>query len=721
MTRIIPNDRISLLQNGEAYFPAIEAALDLFGEGAAMAPIKKHNSPLPPHKAATGPDTNIEHKLRLENAALHKRNVMLEGKLQKKAMTAKALQVSEKQYRRLFESAKDGILILDADTGRVVDANPFLLALIGYSFDVVVGKHLWELGVFKDIAESKEAFSILQDNHYIRYEDLPLLTLAGQKIEVEFVSNVYLVDGKKVIQCNIRDITAHKLAERGLVESEAKTRSILDHIGIGVALISPGMEVLEVNQRMRDWFPTVEIGRRPTCYRAFDDLPRNEACDCCPTAKALQDGEVHEETMQSPRAGVPRHYRILSSPIRDASGGVAAVIEMVEDITERLSLESQFRQAQKLESVGQLAGGVAHDYNNMLSVIQGYAELALDKVGPLGPANDDLQEILKAARRATEVTRQLLAFARKQTIAPRLIDLNETVESMLKMLRRLIGENIDLAWLPGASLRPIMMDPSQLDQVLANLCVNARDAVADVGKITIETDRVIFDETYCYNHKGFSPGDFVLLAVSDNGCGMDKEIQNHLFEPFFTTKGVGRGTGLGLSTVYGIVEQNEGFIHVYSEPGKGTTFKIHLPGREGKTVDPRQERPEKIATGHGETILVVEDEAAILMLVKTMLEKLGYTVLTASTADQAMALVEDHAGEIRLLITDVVMPEMNGPQLAERLLALEPDLSLLFMSGYTSTVIAQLGVLDGGMCYMQKPFSMKHLAAKVREALGEEP
>ena len=259
------------------------------------------------------------------------------------------------------------------------------------------------------------------------------------------------------------------------------------------------MEVLELNRRMREWFPATDIGQRPTCYRMFNDPPRNETCDGCPTVKTLQDGGIYEETMQTPRAGVIRNYRIVSSPIRDASGEVTAAIEMVEDITERLSLEAQFRQAQKLESVGQLAGGVAHDYNNMLSVIQGYAELALDKIDPSDPVHDDLQEILKAAKRSAEVTRQLLAFARKQTIAPMLIDLNDTVEGILKMLRHLIGENIDLAWLPGASLRPVtvMMDPSQLDQILANLCVNARDAIADVGKITIETDRVTFDKAYC--------------------------------------------------------------------------------------------------------------------------------------------------------------------------------------------------------------------------------
>jgi two-component system cell cycle sensor histidine kinase/response regulator CckA len=548
---------------------------------------------------------------------------------------------------------------------------------------------------------------------------LPLETHDGQPIAVEFVSNVYLVDHSRVIQCNIRDISARKQAEKALGESETKIRSILDNIGIGVALISPKMEVLELNHRMREWFPTVDPGQRSICYRAFNDPPREAVCDDCPTCKTLQDGLVHEATTRTPQAGGVRNFRIVSSPILNASGEVTAAIEMIEDITEKLSLESQFRQAQKMEAVGLLAGGVAHDYNNMLSVILGYTELALNQVDPAQPLHANLEEILKAAKRSTDITRQLLAFARKQTIIPVVLDLNQNVESMLNMLRRLIGENIDLAWLPGVRLDPVKMDPVQVGQILANLCVNASDAIADVGKVTIETANAVFDEIYCARHAGFVAGEYVLLAVSDDGCGMDKEILDQIFEPFFTSKGMGQGTGLGLSTVYGIVKQNNGFINVYSEPGKGTTFRIYLPRYTDLAVDTRRESAAVIPLGHGETVLLVEDEPALLALGKMMLEKLGYRVLAAGTPRDAIGLAEEHASEIQLLITDVVMPEMNGRGLAERLQSLYPGKKVLFMSGYTADVIVHRDVLDEDVSFIQKPFSMKDLAVKVWDALRE--
>ena len=633
-----------------------------------------------------------------------------------------ALRDSEKRYRRLFESAKDGILILDAETGKVVDVNPFLLHLLGYSFEALVGQYIWELGVFKDITASREAFRTLQDNEYIRYEDLPLETNDGRPIAVEFVSNVYLVDDHKVIQCNIRDITARKCAEKALGENETKMRSILDNIGIGVALISPRMEVTELNLRMREWFPGIDPARLPVCYEAFNDPPRKQECDNCPTRKTLQDGLVHEDTTQTPRSGEMRNFRIISSPVFNASDEITGAIEMVEDITERLSLESQFQQAQKMEAVGQLAGGVAHDYNNMLSVILGYTELALCQVNPAQPIYDALMEILNAAKRSADITRQLLAFARKQTIAPVVLDMNQTVETMLTMLRRLIGENIDLAWLPKAGLSPIKMDPVQLDQILANLCVNARDAIADVGKITIETENTVIDETCCSENTGFVAGEFVLLVVSDDGCGMTKEIRDRIFEPFFTSKGPGRGTGLGLSTVYGIVKQNNGFINVYSESGKGTTFRIYLPQYTQKVDEIQQKntRPET-PNGEGDTVLIVEDEPAILNMVKRMLEKLSYRVLAATTLKEALKQAAENTGRLDLLITDVIMPEMNGRDLAKRLQILYPDIRSLFMSGYTADVVAHQGVLDAGVNFIQKPFSMNDLGLKVREVLDAEP
>jgi CheY-like chemotaxis protein len=360
---------------------------------------------------------------------------------------------------------------------------------------------------------------------------------------------------------------------------------------------------------------------------------------------------------------------------------------------------------------------VAHDFNNMLGVIIGHAEMAMEQVDQALPLYSDLQQIREAAERSSDLTRQLLAFARKQTIAPKVLDINETVEGMLKMLRRLIGEDIDLLWKPGRNLRPVKVDPSQIDQLLANLCVNARDAIEGVGKVTIETDSVAFDEAYCADHTGFVPGEYVLLAVSDDGYGMDKETLSHLFEPFFTTKDVGKGTGLGLATVYGMVKQNNGFINVYSEPGHGTRFTIYLPRYESMTASLPEQAPVQVMTRGSETILVVEDEPALLKMTTMMLEKQGYTVLAANTPGEAIRLAREYPGHINLLLTDVVMPEMNGSELAGNLLSIYPDLKRLFMSGYTANVIAHHGVLDEGVHFIQKPFSLKNLGAKLREAL----
>lgn len=381
-------------------------------------------------------------------------------------------------------------------------------------------------------------------------------------------------------------------------------------------------------------------------------------------------------------------------------------------------LEDQLIQAQRLESVGRLAGGVAHDYNNMLSVIIGYTELALDRIDEDDPLHEDLGEVLRAAQRSADITRQLLAFARKQTIAPRVIDLNATVEGMLKMLQRLIGENIDLAWAPAPRLGPVRMDPAQIDQMLANLCVNARDAIDGVGRITIETENAAFDEAYCAAHPGFESGEYVRLAVSDDGCGMDRETLEHAFDPFFTTKGVGEGTGLGLATVYGIVRQNDGFINVYSEPGKGTTFRIYLPRYDAEWAELVAERAAEIPLGHAETVMVVEDDPAIMRMANVMLNRLGYTVLAAASPTLALDVAKAHAGEIQLLVTDVVMPEMNGRDLAEQIHQLYPDVRILFMSGYTANVIAHHGVLDEGVHFIQKPFSVEDLASAVKKALA---
>jgi CheY-like chemotaxis protein len=333
------------------------------------------------------------------------------------------------------------------------------------------------------------------------------------------------------------------------------------------------------------------------------------------------------------------------------------------------------------------------------------------------PVCADLAEISKTAERSADLTRQLLAFARKQTIAPKVLDLNETVSGMLKMLQRLIGEDINLNWHPAPNLWSVNMDPTQIDQILANLCVNARDSIADVGKITIETGSSVIDKEYCAQNTGFTVGEYVRLAVSDNGCGMNKQTLAHIFEPFFTTKGPGEGTGLGLATVYGIAKQNNGFINVYSEPGQGTTFTIYLPRYAGKAEQKRMEGTMEPAKRGTETILLVEDEPAILNITSTILRKQGYTILAANTPSEAIRLAGEHVDKIHLLMTDVVMPDMNGKDLSNKLQTLYPQLKCLYMSGYTSNVIAHHGVLDAGINFIQKPFSLPDLASKVRDVL----
>ncbi|MDO8834377.1 MAG: response regulator, partial [Vicinamibacterales bacterium] len=366
-----------------------------------------------------------------------------------------------------------------------------------------------------------------------------------------------------------------------------------------------------------------------------------------------------------------------------------------------------------------LAGGVAHDFNNMLGAILGYTEMALARLTPGDDLHADLLEVQKAGQRSADLTRQLLAFARKQTIAPRVIDLNDTVGGLLKMLRRLIGEDVALAWKPGPNLWPVRMDPSQIDQILANLCVNARDAISGVGTVTIETSLATIDAAFCAEHPGAIAGDFVRLFVTDDGHGMEPAVLDHLFEPFFTTKNIGEGTGLGLATVYGIVKQNDGFIYVHSQPGQGTTFSICLPRYSGDRLPDARTPPDSApARGH-ETVLVVEDEAAMLRVAGTALANLGYRVLAAGTPDEAIQIARSHPAPIHLLLTDVIMPGMDGRELAARLQQQSPDLRCLFMSGYTANVIAHRGVLDDGVLFIQKPFSVGDLSRKVREALQD--
>jgi len=518
-------------------------------------------------------------------------------------------------------------------------------------------------------------------------------------------------------------ITARR-REHQLAESRKKYRHLLESAQVGVVVMQ-GHLIESVNPAIASilGFPIHEIERRSFTDFVFEeDLETVLRCRQLTLAEGRRKKNTSCEFRAVTSGGDLRWVHVTSQLIEWE--GAQASLNFVSDITDRRQaeiknekLQAQLLQAQKMEAVGRLAGGVAHDYNNMLSVIIGYAELALDKVDAGDPLHVDLTEIIAAANRSADITRQLLAFARRQTMAPKVIDLNETVEGGLRMLRRLISEDIDLQWRPRGGLWASKIDPAQVDQILANLCVNARDAIRGAGKITIETDNVRFDGAYFADQPDPVSGDYVLLAVSDDGGGMDEKVLSQIFEPFFTTKGVGQGTGLGLATVYGIVRQNNGFINVSSEPGEGTTFRIYLP-RHAETIQisPIASK-QKIDAGRGETILVVEDEVSVLKLACAILEGLGYSVLAASNANDALTLADAHRGKIDLLITDVIMPEMNGRDLAHGLQALYPQLRVIFMSGYTADVIAHRGMIDEGVHFIQKPFSREKLGLKVNEVL----
>lgn len=469
-------------------------------------------------------------------------------------------------------------------------------------------------------------------------------------------------------------------------------------------------------------------------YESFDEClgkPIAETFFYYPEKRAEFNRQIQEkrsvtnyEVVLKRKDGMPVTVETSSHIYYDSSGAVAGVEGIFRDITERkqaeaekVKLEERYRQAQKIEAIGQLAGGIAHDFNNMLNIILGYSQMALMKIELSSPLYASLQEIMNTALRSADLVRQLLAFARKQTIAPKALDLNDTVAGMLNMLQKLIGEDMELLWMPAENLRPVKMDPVQIDQILANLAVNARDSISGVGKITIETGNEDFDEAYCVRHPGFVPGHYTMLAVSDNGCGMDKETMDKIFEPFFTTKEIGKGTGMGLATIYGIVKQNNGFINVYSEPEKGTTFKIYLPRHDEEKAEIVEPRRRTCSLTGTETVLLVEDNEALLKMTKSMLEELGYTALTASCPIEAIKLAEQYAGGIHLVLTDVVMPEMSGRDLQRRLIVHWPNLKFLFMSGYTTNVIAHRGILDEGVCFLQKPFHMEALATKIRVAI----
>jgi two-component system cell cycle sensor histidine kinase/response regulator CckA len=625
----------------------------------------------------------------------------------------KELLDSEAKMQAVFNQVDTGIMIIDSATLTIIEANKKVADMTGFPREGIIGKNCHAL-----VCPAEAGKCPVKDLGLIIDQSERML-LHANGTEIDILKTVFpiMIKGRQCYLESFIDISDRKRAEEALRASEEHYRTIFESTATANIIIAEDTTILMANNNFAGLcgYTKQELEGKMswTGFVHKDDLEQMVAYHKMRRTDPGSAPSSYEFRFMN-RRGEVRELFMNIAVIPETKDSVASLT----DLTERKQLETQLIQAQKMESVGRLAGGVAHDFNNMLSVIIGNTELAMEDIRHDEPLHNTLQDILNAGIRSADLTRQLLAFARKQTVSPKVLDLNDTINGMLKMLRRLIGEHIDLGWHPGPDLWKVKIDPSQVDQLLANLMVNARDAIEKTGRIKIETSDTLCDEAYCADQPEWIPGDYVVLAVSDDGCGMDKETLAHIFEPFYTTKKEGQGTGLGLATVYGIVKQNGGFINVYSEQGKGTAFRIYLPRYKDESVQNTGDEPVMEIQGGAETVLVVEDERSVLTLTQAMLERLGYKVLAAGGKDEALRLVGEYGDHIDLLLTDVVMPDMDGKELSERIIAVKPGLKCLYMSGYTEDVIARQGILDEGVKFVCKPFSLKILAAKVREALG---
>ena len=624
------------------------------------------------------------------------------------------------------------IVILDPD-GTIRYESPNHERLFGWKPEDLVGRNAYDL-IHPDDVEGARAFAatVLANPGASATHELRYRCGDGRYRWVEY-SGVNLLHDPEIagVLGSYHDITARKDEE----ETAGRSRDLLSNL----ARLVPGVIYqYRLDPDGRSAFPYSSPGMNDI-YEVTPEEVREDASPVFSRLHPDDTDDVSNQIVESARTLQNFHceFRVIlprqglrwrwsqAFPERTADGGTLWH-GIIMDITdrkaaeaEREKLQSELAQAQRIESVGRLAGGVAHDFNNMLSVIMGRTEILLDEAPEGGALHENLTEIARAAERSAALTRQLLAFARKQTVTRKAMDLNEAISGTLAMLRRLIGEDIALEWKPAAGLWPVLADPSQIDQILANLCVNSRDAIAGVGRVVIETACQTLDSAFCDSHEGAHPGNYVRVSVTDTGCGMTPEVMSHLFEPFFTTKPLGKGTGLGLSTIYGIIKQNRWLIHVESAVGRGTTFSIYLPRyREVSVVKARRPVAPPPVYVEDAVILVVEDEPWLLALARDMLETSGYTVLAADGPERALELAAGYSGEIHLLLTDVIMPNLNGRDLARRLRAIRPQIRHMYMSGYTADVLAPHGVLDDGVVFIEKPFTKQALFQKVKEALG---
>lgn len=663
--------------------------------------------------SADGEVTSLENKI----ASLEQKILLLENELRNRDQMAKEAKSSTSADKRpeqagldFFESNQAVKLLIDYSTGQIVAANKAACDFYMIDRDELLARKIWDINLLGEAATRKQMEMV---NRGEKTEFLFDHRLANGEIrKVQVFSGMIQSGSRSLLYSIILDVSRLSRVEADrerlllAVEQAGEALIITDILGV-IQYVNPAFEAITGYSRQE------VIGSKPSILKSgkqdlafYQDL-----------WQTITSGKIwHGKMVNKRKDGTLFTEEATISPARDATGQIVNFVGVKRDMSREIAMEEQYRQAQKMESIGRLAGGVAHDFNNMLGVILCHAEMAMESFKLPGSIADNLKEIVKAAHRSAGLTRQLLAFARKQTVHPETVALNQSIVSMLKMLRRLIGEDIKLVWEPGDDLWSIKIDPAQIDQILANLSVNSRDAIDGVGRITIATRNVRFDEAYCDTHPGHLPGEFVLISISDNGCGMSKDVLEHVFEPFFTTKEEGKGTGLGLATVYGIVKQNSGFLNVISHPGQGTTINIFLPrffdtGGE-KNTDSGAEPP----TG-SETVLFVEDEGAILRIGKSVLERYGYKVLVAENPEQALIIATRGEWHVDLLVTDVVMPGMNGRELSDRIQAIFPEVKTLFISGYTSNIIQQYGLNDASFQLLRKPFSVKEFALRVGQIL----
>jgi PAS domain S-box-containing protein len=629
---------------------------------------------------------------------------------------------AEEKYRSLIENAVEGIF-QSSPEGRFLIANPALARMLGYSSPeaLISSIHDIKRQLWVDLERREEYVRLLEEKGAVLGFECRLLRKDKIIIWVSLCTRA-IRDTDGEVFCyegTAEEITGRKRSEEALRESAAELKEAQRVAQLGSWSWIVKSDTVTWSEELYNVFgrdpelPAVSYKDQSGFYTAESWTLLDKT-----VKQTLESGEPYELELEAVRTdGITRRILTRGAAIRDQNGRVIRLYGTAQDITEQKRLEAQFIQAQKMEAVGVLAGGVAHDFNNIVTVINGYSDFLLNDLAGDDPRHDDLEQIKQAGQRAASLTAQLLAFSCKQVLQPRILDLNDAMLEASTILRRLIGEDIDLLAVPGSGLGLVKADPGQVQQIIMNLAVNARDAMPQGGKLTLKTMNADIDQNYVRRHSAGAVGRYVMLAVTDNGMGMSTETQSHIFEPFFTTKEADKGTGLGLSTVYGIVQQSDGFIWVHSELGKGTTFKIYLPRVEGEVSEVASRGMEELSLQGNETVLLVEDEPSMRTLAARILHTQGYAVIEASNGKEGLRTAQEFAGEIHLVLTDVVMPEMTGKAMVSRLEATRPGIKVLFVSGYINNTIVLHGVLNSNVAFLQKPFTADVLARKVRKVL----